>query len=117
MTGSIKILGLQTVLKNIDKMVANYKKTSLAGMYAAGLEVERNAKMGAPHLTGNLRGSGYTRKDPGGAMRVEVGFHAHYAPYVHEMGPRAGGVGRKKFLQRALEEVPVREIIKRYATL
>jgi hypothetical protein len=50
-------------------------------------------------------------------MRVEVGFGAGYAPYVHEMGPRAGGVGRKKFLQRALEETPVLEIIKRHAKL
>jgi len=35
-------------------------------------------------------------------IRVEAGYGAFYAVYVHEGGPRAGGAGEKKFFENAI---------------
>lgn len=104
---------IDEVVDGINKAVERQDNVTQQGLWEAGLAVERNAKKGSPVWTGNLRGSGYTRKDPFMDLAVEVGFYAFYAPYVHEIGPRAGGVGRKKFLEYALIETPILDILRR----
>ncbi len=112
---SAKVIGFDKVMQGVLGAVKRYKDTSFQGLYAAGLEVERKAKKGAPILTGNLRGSGYTRRDLSFAqLRVLVGFYAYYAMFVHKKGPRPGGAGRKEFLYKAMQETDVRAIVKRY---
>ena len=119
-----RVEGVETVLRNINRELNDIKGKTIAGLWEAGLQVEREAKLKAPVDTGNLKGSGYTRRMSDG---VEVGFTAKYAAWVHEMvdqklkGNRrpSGGnyweVGEPKFLEKALREVDIVGIVQRKA--
>lgn len=78
--------GLDDVLQNLGEEVQKLKGTTTAGLLAAGLILQRQSQVNLRPsvVTGNLRGSGFTRKAPLTPMAVEVGFTAAYAPIVHE---------------------------------
>ena len=97
-----KVEGLQEVLANLNARAEAIEGATVAGLYAAGLHLEARAKPLAPVDTGNLRGSGYTRK--ASEDTVEVGFSAAYAIYVHENLEAHHPVGQAKFLEAPLRE-------------
>jgi hypothetical protein len=79
-----KVVGLETVMRNLNAQIAQIKGDVLAGLMEAGLQVQRAAQQRVPVQTGNLKASAYTRKDPSGRPQVQVGFSASYALWVHE---------------------------------
>jgi hypothetical protein len=97
-----RVLGLEDVKKNLNREIAAIKGRTYAGLLAAGLFVEGEAKALAPVDTGALKNSGYTRKAPG-PLAVEVGFSAAYAIFVHENLEARHHVGQAKFLQTPLD--------------
>lgn len=106
---------IDEVINNLNKQIKKIDNVTMAGLLEAGLIVERISKQGSPLKVGNLKGSGYSRKALDGSLAVEIGHYASYAPYVHELGPRQGGPGRKKFLEKALVEADVIGILTKHS--
>jgi hypothetical protein len=99
---SSRVKGLGSVIGNLNSHVGQIKGKTGRGLLKAGLFIEGKSKPLVPVLTGNLRGSGYTRKT--GPLSVEVGYSAAYAIYVHENLEARHTNGEAKFLQRPLRE-------------
>ncbi len=108
--------GLEQAINNLNREIEKKQKKQLAGMYAAGLLVERRSKKLVPREHGPLVASGYTRKES--EKSVIVGYSAGYALAVHENmeaklrgKPRPSGLGvywgpsgEPKFLERPFRE-------------
>lgn len=107
--------GQRQVEDNLRKAIQQIEGRTEPGLFEAALFVEGEAVRNAPIDTGNLRGSGYTQRVPGGA---EVGFTADYAVFVHEIDKNYT-VGGWKFLERAVTENQneILEIIRRRAAV
>lgn len=93
--------GLEDVLQNLGEEVQKLKGTTMSGLLAAGLILQRQSQVNLKPsvITGNLRGSAFTRKAPLTPLAVETGFTAVYAPFVHEnMGGRS-----PKYMQEAIK--------------
>lgn len=76
-----------------------------AGLMELGLKIERDAKRKTPVDTGKLKNSGYSK--PSGTWanpKVEVGFSADYALYVHEDLEVNHRNGEARFLVKAVAE-------------
>jgi len=97
-----RVVGLEDVKKNLNREINAIKGRTYAGLLAAGLFVEGEAKGLAPVDTGALKNSGFTRKS--GALAVEVGFSAAYAIFVHENLEAHHHVGQAKFLQTPIDQ-------------
>lgn len=110
----MKLKGLETVMSNLRAEFAAAGQATERGLYAAGLIIEKDSLRRTPRDTGALRNSIYTNALPG--RRVEVGYTAEYAPFVHEnMNPSSGvprggnkrgtywDVGEPKFLEHAAQ--------------
>lgn len=95
---------LAVVLGNLNREIGNIENRSSAGLMAAGLLVQRGAQQRVPVLTGNLKGSAYTRKVAGRQPAVEVGFTAAYAIFVHENLETRHDNGEAKFLENSLND-------------
>lgn len=98
---SMKILGaaaLRRSLKELDDM-ANYEPT----MTDIVLQIERDAKKGAPVDTGNLRASieSEVHLEDADTVAGFVGTNVEYAPFV-ELG--TSRMGAQPFLRPAVEE-------------
>lgn len=131
--------GLDGILANLNKEIRDLPNRTMAGLYEAGLQVQRAAQkeLKASVVTGNLRASAYTRSadkftrldpeqinadavypDPSDRLaptRVEIGFTALYAVYAHEnMNGRA-----PKFLEGPIlrNQKAILEIIKQRAKM
>lgn len=108
--------GINGVIRNLNKEVANLKKRTVAGMWEAGLEVKRRSMELTPVDTGNLKASHYSvAYESSAGPAVEIGLTAAYAPFVHERLELRHPVGQAKFLETALQEVPVIQILERAA--
>lgn len=103
-----RVEGLEAVLDNLNSQIAGIEDRTLAGLWDAGLQIQRLAQqeLRASVVTGNLRASAYTRRsgqfvrlddnkldrtqalpDPSGPVAgdgVEIGFTAVYARVRHE---------------------------------
>lgn len=99
------VKGMRKVLQNINREIEGKKKATMAGLLAFGNVVLGEAKRRVPREYGNLVGSGYARKAADGKKdskpKVEVGFSADYALWVHENvemklkgKPRPSGKGK-----------------------
>lgn len=125
--GSVK--GIEQVVTRLNAKVREIENKSMAGLYKAGLLVQRTSQKRTPIDSGNLRASAYTRKDALGRRLVEVGYTAVYAAAVHEnleqklkgQSRRSGTgkgryweAGRPKFLESALhdEEASIQQILR-----
>lgn len=102
-----------------------------AGVFAAGLLVERRSKVLVPVEYGNMRASGYTSWHESIPDAVRVGYTAKYAAAVHEKvamvlkgKPRPSGKGvywgpkgSAKFLERPFRESKgdIQRVIASYA--
>ena len=92
----MKIQGLNKVLQNLAEVKAEKGKLGLScetGLEKAGLAIFRESQKEVPVDTGNLKGSGFTRKIKGSGYTAEVavGYTAAYAVYVHEVLTNAHG--------------------------
>lgn len=101
---SVEVTGIQEALDELNEQIKDIKGKSIEGLIAAGLIIEADAKRKAPVLTGNLRASGFSRKDPTDPEVVEVGFNAAYAIFVHEDLEAHHTNGEAKFLENAVKE-------------
>jgi len=130
--------GLDKVMANLNKQIAGINDRSMSGLFEAGLKIQRAAQqeLRASVVTGNLRGSAYTRRsgqfvrlddskldrsksapDPSGQVDgVEIGFTAKYALFAHE---NIEGNRAPKFLERPLNRnrKQIVEIIKKAAQM
>jgi len=117
-----KVMGLNNVLKNLNREIKRIKGRSAAGLYAAAMHVRRESVKRAPIVTGNLRRTAYVVGSTGQSFNrvndklkpeegheatvssqmsqvrgkiepeARVGYSAVYALSVHE-NPRAGKTG------------------------
>lgn len=94
--------GLKGVLSELNRQILKIEGATAEGVEEAALFVEKEATQRAPILTGNLRGSAYTRRSSEG-IGAEVGFEAEYAIPVHEIDKNYT-VGSWKYLQNAIDE-------------
>lgn len=93
-----EIKGLDKVLKNLNKEIAKIEDRSMRGLLEAALLILYEMDSTPPVIpvdTNNLRASFFTRPYTNiadGSPRLDIGFSASYAVYVHEMiGPTKGG--------------------------
>lgn len=120
----MKVKGLDSVLRNLNKEVKKIKRRTRAGMQEVGVFIKGEAMEITPQDKGVLLGSAFYSTDEGAGKgpRVRIGYTAHYAPYVHEMPADSNwtkpGTGNK-FLQKALNnnQHEVLDIIKEAATI
>lgn len=77
-----RVTGLDEVLNNLNEHIADIKGKTMEGLFAGGLIIQAESQRRTPVERGNLKASAYTRKV--GNLGVEIGYTAHYAPYVHE---------------------------------
>jgi len=126
------LVGLDKVLKNLNKEIGKIEGRSKQGMIAAAVIIKNKALPITPVDTGNLRNSMYSlwrggneskpdfkgkeaakmTQEHGAAMsasagaigdsEVEIGYTAYYAAKVHET-PAHYRQGAWKFLERAIK--------------
>lgn len=86
-TISMELRGLRDLKLALDAKAEQYASGMQAGLGKAGLYLLRESQRLVPIQTGNLRGSGFVRRQPGTSglqTVVLVGYTAEYAIYVHE---------------------------------
>lgn len=107
--------GMFSVIREINGHIDRAQSRQKAGIWAAGLMVQRKSQRLVPVEKGPLRASAYTRPEGSG---VVVGYSADYALAVHENveaklrgRPRPSGLGEywgphgePKFLERPFRE-------------
>lgn len=97
-----EVKGYEKVVANLNKEFARIENLTIEGLLEAGFKVLAVAQERAPVDTGNLKGSGFVRKE--GKLGVSVGFSAAYAIYVHENLEAHHDTGQAKFLESALRD-------------
>jgi hypothetical protein len=102
MAAAGKVTGLEKILGNLDKEIERIEGLSMDGLLEAGFKVLGVAQERTPVDTGNLKGSGFVRKE--GKLSVSIGFGAAYAIYVHEDLEAKHTTGQAKFLESALRD-------------
>lgn len=112
--------GVSNLLDNMNKEIREIQGRGKKGLRRAAIMVEKDSQKLCPVITGNLKGSSYTKMIQGSKPVAEVGYTAEYAPTVHE-NPNAGQtprsqafnrkgkkiastVGQWKFLEKALKD-------------
>ena len=113
MAGKGQLLGMKTVMANLNKEILKIEGRSMKGLIESAIIIRRDMEKTPPLVpidTGNLRGSWFT--DPikvKGMPGLLIGFSANYAVFVHEMVDKGGTVTNwnrpgsgPKFLQQAL---------------
>lgn len=86
---STKIKGVNIVLHNTRQEILSIRRSATRGLFALGFELYNDSAEQTPVVTGNLRGSEYIEGKAGRNPKIEVGYTASYAPFIHE-NPRAG---------------------------
>lgn len=111
---SMTVTGVQEAMTAISEKLKEKDKAVSRGLLAGGLLIQRDAQQHVPVEYGKLRASAYTRLTPEDDHKVEIGFSAVYALWVHENievhagEPRRSGLGvvwgpngEPKFLENA----------------
>lgn len=84
----IEVVNGDRVKKQLQQEGHRYAhQRTLAGLKAGGKLLMRKSQEVVPYRTGRLEKSAYTAVRQS-TMEVEVGYHAPYAWYVHEMPAR-----------------------------
>lgn len=126
-----RVKGVDKALNGLNKELRKIEGKTIAGLMAGGLIIQGEAQKRVPVEYGNLRGSAYTRKSRTNAKKVEVGFSAAYALFIHEnmeqklkgearpsgLGVYWGPNGQPKFLESAMidKQQEVLEAVAAYA--
>ena len=99
---SINMQGTGQVMQRIAELKRRAPDSFAAGVYLSACNVITTAMRLTPVDTGWLRGSRYVRKPQvsGDSFKIEAGFGASYAIFVHEIN-RDYVVGEWKFLTTA----------------
>lgn len=106
---AVRLTGIKTVMKNLNKEVKLIEGRSAAGLFRAAILVRRDMEKTEPKIpidTGNLRASWFTTmtRTPLGPS-MTLGFSANYAVFVHEnmeANFKRPGSG-PKFFEKALQ--------------
>lgn len=96
----VKVKGLDTLLKNLNKEIQKIEGNTRKGLSKAGLFIKAEAQERAPVDYGVLRNSAFSQISPvtfKGYPVVTVGFTAKYAAWVHEMPMTLKGKPRAHF--------------------
>ena len=115
---TVRVEGMEKVVKNLNKEIKGIKNRSIDGLLAAALIAQRESDKRVPVETGVLRASSFVRKTPEDDMSVELGYSANYALFVHEnlemklkgqdrpsgLGKYWGPKGEAKFLENSLRD-------------
>lgn len=71
MSGSVRVLGLEKVLSNLNKALTESKKTTKKGLIRAGFFIQRGSQQRCPVDTSNLKNSAYTAWGEGSASNPD----------------------------------------------
>lgn len=107
--------GMEEVLDSLNRELAKVENLSVRGLYKAGLQVQSLSQSRTPVRFGFLKGSAFTRKE--GGLRVSVGYTAAYALHVHENLEARHTNGQSKFLESALRDTDVLDIVAKEASI
>lgn len=111
-----KVLGFDSTIKILNSEIKKIKGRGVGGLLAAGFLLQAESDRHVPVEHGFLKASSYTRKQIENPLKVEVGYSAQYAIYVHEnlerklegqqrpsgLGFYWGPKGESQFLLRAV---------------
>lgn len=89
MASMIQLKGMDKVLSNLKTAGKRIESGIGRGLVKGGRFLQSESQKVCPVLTGNLRGSAFTRRL--GDKHVIVGYTAEYAAYVHEDLDKAHG--------------------------
>jgi len=78
----IKITGMKGIISKLQKTKSKLNSSISRGLYKGGQYLQRESQKIVPVMTGNLRGTAFTRKISWD--HVTVGYTASYAAFVHE---------------------------------
>jgi len=78
----IKITGMKGIISKLQKTKSRLNSSISRGLYKGGQYLQRESQKIVPVMTGNLRGTAFTRKISWD--HVTVGYTASYAAFVHE---------------------------------
>lgn len=93
-------ISLDIIASNLAAKIAEIEGATVAGLYKAGLMIEREAIERTPKATGNLRNSFKTIRHE---KDVEIKNTADYALKVHEDLQARHKVGEAKYLENAIK--------------
>lgn len=119
MAKKLKFVGLQRVLKKLNKETSKIRGRSTKGLWLGALKIKKTSVELTPIQTGNLRRSAYCRVFFKTNHTVEIGYSAvEYAMWVHEI-PAQHRVGQWKFLETAIKQETnaVLDLVKKHAKI
>ena len=93
-------MSLEQVAMNLSKKIKEIEGATVAGLYKAGLMIEREAITRTPKDTGNLRNSFLTTRNEN---NVEIKNTANYSLVVHEDLQARHLIGEAKYLENAIK--------------
>lgn len=104
---AVKIIGLDNVLRNLDKEIKQINGGTMEGMRKVGLFIENESNESTPQDKGVLINSSFSGVAAfAGKIIARVGYTAKYAPFVHEM-PKSNNFTKPgtgpKFLEKAVK--------------
>lgn len=95
---SLKLKGLDNVLKNLNKEVLGIRDRTRKGLRAVGLFIQDESMEMAPSDFGVLRKSAFSNVSVSGSMiTARIGYTAKYAAAVHEFPMTLKGKPRAHF--------------------
>lgn len=102
--GTTQLIGLDKVMRNLQKEVNKFAERTQVGMIAAGEFVQAESQDRTPVDKGTLRASARTTwAKASDDLSVAVSYSTYYAIYVHER-KATHEVGDWKYLERAVTE-------------
>lgn len=97
---NMKFTGDKKLVAEMRRLAREFPNETIAAMYQEGLALQAEAQRRTPVEYGTLRASAFTTIAPS-KTKVEVGFGADYAYWVHERTELRHVVGEAKFLINA----------------
>lgn len=112
----IKVKGVSSIISALQKAGKDKIQAVSNGLLMGGKFLQSESQKVVPVLTGNLRGSAFTRRIDD--KTVAVGYSASYAIYVHENLDAQHKTGKQaKFLEEPArtKRSEILKVIQRYS--
>ena len=111
---NVTVVGKEQLIANLKKISNDIRgEAALRAVNAGGIQIENQAKINAPVLTGALRNSASTeaKNIPNGAV-AEIGFRGLAYAKIQEFGGYAGRnhaahITGKRYLGKAIEQTQI----------